>query len=103
MEPFQFSEQQRYERAKKKAKEIRDFYYHLVCYCVVIPTIVVINLAFVPEFHWFWFTIFGWGTGLVIHGINAFGFVPFLGKDWEERKIREIMEKQKQQNNQNKN
>jgi hypothetical protein len=99
MEEFRLTEEQRYQKAKKKAKEIREFYYHLTAYCVIIPIIITINLVFVPEFHWFWFTVFGWGTGLTIHALSTFGFVPFLGQDWEERKIREIMEKERQRKN----
>jgi hypothetical protein len=32
--------------------------------------------------------MFGWGLGLVIQSFKAFGY----GSNWEERKIREIME-----------
>jgi hypothetical protein len=32
----------------------------------------------------------GWGIGLVAHGMSVFA----IGKSWEERKIREILEKQ---------
>ena len=38
---------------------------------------------------------FFWGIGLVFHGIKAFDSVPFIGKDWEERKIKEMMDKKK--------
>ncbi len=99
MEQFQISEEQRYKNARKKAKEIREFYYHLTAYCIIIPIIITINLVFVPDFHWFWFSAFGWGTGLAIHGCTAFGYFPFFGKDWEERKIREFMEQDKQRKN----
>jgi hypothetical protein len=39
---------------------------------------------------WFWFPLFGWGLGLIIHAFKTFGY----GSTWEERKIREIMEKE---------
>jgi hypothetical protein len=33
----------------------------------------------------------GWGIGLAAHGINTFG----IGKNWEEKKIRELMEEER--------
>jgi len=36
----------------------------------------------------------GWGIGLIAHGLKAFEFSPFFNKEWEERKIQEILEKE---------
>jgi len=87
------TEEQLYIRAKKKAKEIRYFYFNLLCYCTVIPILAIINLTFNPEFYWFLFSAGGWGIGVAIHAMIAFEFMPFLGGDWEIRKIKELMEK----------
>lgn len=87
-----------YKKARHKVREIKGFYYNLMCYCIVIPVLICVNLKFSPEFHWFWFSACGWGTGLLFHGMGAFGYVPFLGRDWEERKLRELMEKDKKNN-----
>ncbi|MBT8188621.1 MAG: 2TM domain-containing protein, partial [Croceitalea sp.] len=43
------------------------------------------------DFLWVLFPALGWGIGLIAHGLNAFGYNPILGKDWEERKIKEFM------------
>lgn len=86
-----YNEQEAYKRARKKVREIKGFFANLMCYCLVIPILIYINLRFSPEFHWFWFSMIGWGTGVFFHGISAFGVIPFLGKDWEERKLREFM------------
>lgn len=96
------NEEQIYQRARKKAKEIRSFYYNLLCYCIVIPVLIIINLTFTPEFYWFLFSACGWGFGLLMHGMKAFDYIPFLGTNWEQRKIRELMEKDKNITNQNK-
>jgi hypothetical protein len=88
-----FFEETEYNRAKRKVKEIRSFYYNLACYCILIPALIIMNLTFTPEFHWFWFSVAGWGSALLVHGISAFGYMPFLGKDWEQKKIKELMEK----------
>jgi hypothetical protein len=36
-------------------------------------------------------TPFFWGIGLIAHAIGIFGEDLFLGKKWEEKKIKEIM------------
>jgi hypothetical protein len=35
-----------------------------------------------------------WGVGLALHGLGVFAGDRFLGRDREERKIREIMERE---------
>jgi hypothetical protein len=88
----------RYQRAKRQVREIRAFYIHLACYLLVIPIIIAINLTYMPEYHWFWFSMGGWGLGLFFHAMEAFGWTPLLGKHWEERKIQEEMQKGKDKN-----
>ena len=36
---------------------------------------------------------FGWGLGLIFQAAKAFDWNPFISKDWEERKIKEYMER----------
>lgn len=90
------NEQEAYKRAKKRVKEIKGFYINLLCYCIVVPGLIITNVIFTPEFHWFWFSLLGWGTGLLIHGLNAFNVMPFLGAGWEERKMKEYMDKEEE-------
>lgn len=87
-----FTEQQRYQRAQKRVNDIKGFYIHLLVYCLVIPIIITVNLIFTPRFNWFWFSTLGWGFGLFFHWLGVFGFQLLgFGKDWEERKIKELM------------
>ncbi len=39
-------------------------------------------------------TAFFWGIGLLAHGLSVFLPTMILGNDWEERKIKEIMNKE---------
>lgn len=91
-----FDEMLAYKTAKKKVREIRAFYMNLCCYCVVIPVLIYVNLTYSPEFYWFYFSAVGWGTGLVFHGLSAFNYIPWLGAGWEERKLRELMAKERE-------
>ena len=46
------------------------------------------------EFSTFSTAIF-WGIGIAFHALGVFGTNIFLGHDWEERKIQQIMSKDK--------
>ncbi|HSQ46732.1 MAG TPA: 2TM domain-containing protein [Lutibacter sp.] len=90
-------ESNKYLRAVERVHDIKEFYGSLISYCIVIPILIFINLRYMPHFQWFWFPMFGWGIGLVFHGFKAFSYNPFLGKDWEERKIKEYMDNEDKQ------
>ena len=92
-----YNQSKKYAKAVERVEEIKGFYASLIAYCIVIPMLMYINFKFVPEFHWFWFAAMGWGIGLVFQGFKAFSYNPFLGKDWEERKIQEYMNEDKKQ------
>ncbi|MRX68268.1 2TM domain-containing protein [Flavobacterium resistens] len=85
----------RYQKAQKRVKEIRGFYEHLTVFILVTVILIVINLMTSPEYLWFIWCVFGWGIGVVIHGLKTFEISPAFSKDWEERKIKEILEKEK--------
>lgn len=90
-------ENSKYLRAVERVEEIKGFYSSIIAYCIVIPFLIYINLEYVPQFHWFWFPIMGWGIGLVFQGFKAFAYNPFLGRNWEERKIQEYMNEDRKQ------
>ncbi|MCM8570727.1 2TM domain-containing protein [Gramella jeungdoensis] len=89
MDTNEIDQENAYFRAKQRVKEIKEFYGNLISYCVVIPFLIFVNYYTSWEFQWFWFPLFGWGIGLTIHGFSVFGY----GSTWEERKIKELMEK----------
>lgn len=79
-------------KAEKRIKDIKGFYTHAIATIVILPFLVFINLQTVPQFHWFWYAIIAWCIGLFIHWLNVFGFSnDNFKKDWEERKIKEIV------------
>ena len=90
-------ESSKYIKAVERVEEIKGFYSSLIAYCLVIPFLIYINLTYVPQFHWFWFPIMGWGMGLTFQAFKAFAYNPFLGSGWEERKIQEYMNEDKKQ------
>jgi sensor histidine kinase YesM len=90
-------ENNKYVKAVEKVEKLKEFYQNLATYCLVIPFLIFINLRFSPGFYWFWFPLFGWGLGLTFHFLEVNNYSVFLGKNWEERKINELIDKENQQ------
>ena len=88
-----YLEDKRYQKAKEKVEAIKGFFGNLVAYCLVIPFLAWLNSR-TTSFPWAIFPAIGWGFGLVMHGMEAYGYNPLWGKRWEERKIRELMERE---------
>ena len=88
-----YSKEDKYIRAKKKVENLKGFYSNLLAYVLVIPFLIFINLKTSPNHLWFWWPMLGWGVGIVFHAFGVFGHNIVLGKDWEEKKIKEMMDK----------
>ena len=86
---------ERYEKAKQRVKELKKFYGNVVTYVAINIVLIIINLVTSPGSLWFyWVTIF-WGIALLLHASRVFILRgKFLGEEWEEKKIRELMEKE---------
>lgn len=84
-----------YYKAQKKVEDIKGFYGNLMSYIVVIAGLAVLNMLTSPSHLWFLYPAIGWGIGVAVHGISVFNYIPFLGREWEERKIQELLDKEK--------
>ncbi|WP_255555276.1 2TM domain-containing protein [Flavobacterium sp. NKUCC04_CG] len=82
-------------KAKKRVEAIKKFYSHLTSYLAVNTFLMVINLYTEPAFLWFLFPLFGWGIGILSHGMRAYNYSLFLGSNWEDKKLQEILEEEK--------
>lgn len=86
---------EKYKQAKKRVAALRGFYAHLFMYVIVNIVLIIINFIFTPRFLWFLFPLLGWGVGLLAHAVFGFGLFGFFTKEWEEQKIEEIIEHEK--------
>jgi len=86
--------EKRYQKAKERVEAIKGFYGNLTAYCIVIPFLVWLNFR-TTSFPWAIFPAMGWGFGVLMHGMEAYGYNPLWGKSWEERKIKELMDNDK--------
>ncbi len=94
-----YTEEERFQQAKKRVEEIKGFYGNLTAYIVVNLALLFINLKTSPDQLWFYWPMLGWGIGVIFHGLRVFNYLPFLGKDWEERKMKEYMEEDERRKN----
>ena len=94
-------------KAEKKVKEIKGFYSHLFLYFVVnlawVFVLLVSNEMSSYSQDGFWGMGYGhvamalfWGLALLLHGILVFGKKLSFSKKWENRKIQELLNKEKQ-------
>jgi len=89
-----YNEEERYYQAKKRVEDIKGFYGNLIAYIIFNGFFLVLNLMTSPNELWFFWPLLGWGIGVVFHGMKVFNYSPFFNKDWEERKIQELMDKE---------
>lgn len=94
----------KYRQAKKRVGELKGFYWHFTIY-IVVNTFLTANKVIRNYYNgetWseaFWdFNTFSvwifWGIGVAFHALNVFGYPLILGKNWEEQKIKKIMEEE---------
>jgi hypothetical protein len=86
-------DQESYHRAKRRVGQMKGFYIHATVYVMVNVLLIGINLATSSDHIWFFYPLLGWGIGLAAHWLSVFGLGGFMGTDWEERKIKEIIDK----------
>lgn len=79
-----------YQKATKRVEELKGFYSNLISYCIVIPFLAGVNYVTSPKDIWFIWPLLGWGFGLSIHALQVYG----IGKNWEEKQIKKMIDKQ---------
>lgn len=83
-----------YKKAEARVQELKGFYSHLTTFILVISGLAILNWFTSPDNWWIIWPILGWGIfGIGSHALNTFGSNVMFGKEWEERKIKEEMEK----------
>jgi len=73
--------------AFEHVRKLKQFYFHLMQYVVVISTLAVFNLIQTPHKIWFIWPALGWGIGILSHAAAVFDLLPFLGADWEKKAV----------------
>lgn len=89
-------ESDKYQRARARVRRLRGFYSNLITFVLVNILLFIINYITNPRHFWFWWVTLIWGIVLLIQAFNIFTIKDhFLGEEWEQRKIKELMDKDK--------
>lgn len=96
---WDYAREEAYRRAKEKVRQIKGFYWHLAIYLIVNAALIILITG--PGRQGFWSfgtfsTAFFWGIGLAFHYMRVFAMDGIFGKEWEKRKIQELMEKERE-------
>lgn len=89
-------QKQAMEWAKRRARQLKGFYTHLVWFLFVAAILVGIDLATGGPgrflgLDWAFWPIGGWGIGVAAHGLSLSQTND--DSSWEDRKARELYEK----------
>lgn len=105
---MKISENTKYERAQKKVNTIKRFYKHLRVYLIINVLLLLLRAKIFKIFkngdlsdinfeRWLDWNTYStaaiWGIALVIHGLYAFQYKFKFFKTWEDRKLKEILDK----------
>ncbi|MEN2413731.1 2TM domain-containing protein [Flavobacterium mesophilum] len=86
------------EMAAKKVKKLKGFYSHMLVYIIGV-IIYILKEYFGVPFN-FWpigfldgFVMCVWTTAFLVSAVDLFASFKIFGQDWEERKMKSILEK----------
>ena len=92
MENPSTADDKKYAEAKRQVAALKGFYVHLFVFVCVMLGLLGINVATKSEW-WVQWPFLGWGLGILGHAIGVFMPINRVGRDWEERKIKERLAK----------
>ncbi len=100
-----YSQEDRYLKAKERVKKLKSFYIHLSVYVVINTASLLLIYSGYDNKIDFWqlgsfFTPLGWGIGLTIHALIVFGPNLSFLRSWERKKLDQFIEEEEQNNNQ---
>lgn len=86
---------------RRRVHRLAEFYRHVFVYVIVNACLWGVNLWMLwgtpAETKWYaywaiWPT-FGWGIGLISHGLSVLPSWSFFSQDWEDKKVKALMER----------
>jgi fatty acid desaturase len=92
----QMTEEEIYQKARRRVEEKKGFISHLAVYIVVNVVLVLIWAFTGAGYPWFVWPLGGWGVGLVFHFLGVFLFSKETG--WEKNEVEKEAEKLRKSN-----
>jgi len=87
------SDHPRYREARHYVEQLKGFYTHASVYVLVNLGLFALGSFTGRPHSWYPWPALAWGIGLVAHGAWVYALGGLLGPSWEERKIREYLER----------
>jgi hypothetical protein len=92
-------EEKLYKEARKRVRRRKSYYSAIISYFAVGTFLTFLNWYTQRDedtIHWWVIWVwFGWGIGMFFYTISFFKSGVVFGQDWEDRKIKEEIEKMK--------
>jgi len=94
-------EQDLLKRAREQVEARRGFLVHLLVYLLSNLGMFLINLLGRGQDGgwWFYWPLLGWGIGLAAHGFSVYGAFGLFGREWEEREMKKILDRERDRQN----
>lgn len=91
-----------YENARKRTLQKKRLFQHFVIFLVGAVLLIILNVVigykeeFMPlGYNWFVWAILIWTFFFLIHLINVFVTSSLMGKEWEQRQMEKLVQKQR--------
>jgi hypothetical protein len=78
--------------ARRRVRRLRRFYRNLSLFAAIALGLGLLNALASPGRWWFQWPALGLALAAAFQGASLFVFGSWLGADWEERKVRELLE-----------
>jgi hypothetical protein len=82
---------ERRQRAIRRVAAIKGFYVHFAVFVIVMAGLLLVDALSSPGW-WVQWVLLGWGIGVAAHAAAVWGHGSNLVADWEERKIKQLMD-----------
>jgi hypothetical protein len=87
--------------AWRKVKSLRLLYTHLTFFVFGNVLLLLIDIS-TPGEVWFYKVLIGWGLLAGLHAAYTYELLPWSSRDWEQSKVRELMDEQRLRSSQRK-
>jgi len=86
--------------AWRRIKKLRLFYNHLTIFVIVNFILLLVDVS-TPGAPWFYQVLLGWGLFVGLHAAHTYELLPWTNRDWEQRKVAELIEERRRGGNLN--
>ena len=82
-----------YDAARRYVARLRRVYRNSILYVVILLGLFVVNALTSTQYWWVKWPALGLAVAVVVQASGLFMSESWLGKEWEQRKIKEILER----------